>query len=410
MAAKATNPTQQREGSQDERIPVSVAINDSVGVGGLLQRLFRSGGATPESVAALLRRCSSERLRHAILTEIGARWGNTGVQQTLAAVAHHTGPDAALGASAHVGAGNDVPPQEHTNDVAGDRSSLSAPSAALSAGAYQGSEAPHAEPANVGLANPTNLGPSNLGRPSFEPASVELPEPMLSPRAEYERGARRGEVALDYLTQIESAFMPGFRRAVDALDDAAAREFGILMLGGLRKIEGVERELQQLASQAPVLASGPGDAPFDASPLTVEHARMLDTCEILAWRLPAVERLLVERVGPTLFRGDLIMSGQPALPIGSGVLSVLENEAATTIALIATVKTVLEAVPDARPGRCPILTEAQRKAIVHEIAPWRGRPVNFAFLKRVLSEYGVWDGIQDARESAGPSIAEMDAK
>jgi hypothetical protein len=186
------------------------------------------------------------------------------------------------------------------------------------------------------------------------PASLELQISTLSPRAEYARGARLGEIALDYLTQIETAFMPGFRRSVDALDDAAAREFSVLMLGGLRKIEGVERELQPLVRQAPVLASGPGDAPFDASSLLVEHARMVDAFDTLAWRLPAIERLLAERIGPTLFRGDLVMSGQPALPAGPGALVVLENEAATTIALVATVRSVLDVVRMHSPGgaRC----------------------------------------------------------
>jgi hypothetical protein len=385
MTAKAMGLTQQPQFLEDDR-PASVAKEDSAGGGALFQRLFGSGDVTPDSVAAVLQRCPSERLCHAILAEIGARWGNTGVQQALAAMAHHAGPDAVLGTGAHVGVGTGAHPQEHVNDATDDRSSH----VASSADANHGSEVAQAGSANLGPANlgstnlgpanlgpanlgpanlgpanlrpanlgPANLGPASLGPANLGPANLGPLEPTLSPRAEYERGARRGEVALDYLTQIESAFMPGFRRAVDALDDAAAREFGILMLGGLRKIEGVERELQQLASQAPVLASGPGDAPFDASSLPVEHARMLDMCELLAWRLPAVERLLVERVGPTLFRGDLIMSGQPALPIGPGALSVLETEAATTIALIATVKAVLEAVPDAQSGRCPILTEA----------------------------------------------------
>jgi len=36
-------------------------------------------------------------------------WGHTGVQQVLAAIAYHAGPDAVLGAGAHVGAGAHLP-------------------------------------------------------------------------------------------------------------------------------------------------------------------------------------------------------------------------------------------------------------------------------------------------------------
>lgn len=369
----------------------------------VLARLAAVGNFAPAAVADVIRRYPGEL--EEILRALYSGPGMQFVQQVTSHVhgamdASRQGRDGAPMSAMHhasdtapvadVGVMGGARPHLHGEEKGATSGRAADP--ALLADVTCSLEVGEAEPASLGSANP------------------ELGEPPLSPRAEYERGVRRGKVAVDYLTQIESAFMPGFRRSIDALDDAAAREFGILMLGGLREVEGVEQELHRLMSQALVLASGPGDVPFDASSLAVEHARMMEAFDTVAWRLPVVEQMLVERVGPTLFRGDVVMPGTLVLPIGPGALMALENEAATTIALVATVRTVLEAVPEAQPGRCPMLTEAQRQMIVQEITPWKGRPVNFAFLKRVLSEYGVWDGIQDARPGAGPSVAEMDAK
>jgi len=369
----------------------------------VLARLASVGNFTPAAVADVIRRYPGEL--DAILT---ALYGGPGMQFVQQVMSHIHG---AMRASRRGRDGAPISAVHHASDTAlvADVGVMGRTRPHLHGEEKGATSGRAADPVllagvtcslAVGDAEPGSLGSGN----------VELGEPPLSRRAEYERGVRRGKVALDYLTQIESVLMPSFRRSVDALDDAAAREFGILMLGGLRKIEGVEQELQRLMGQALVLASEPGDTPFDTSSLADEHAGLMEAFDTVAWRLPLVEQMLVERIGPTLFRGDVVMPDTPVLPSGPGALMMLENEAATTIALVATVRTVLEAVPEAQPGRCPLLTEAQRQLIVQEIAPWKGRPVNFAFLKRVLSEYGVWDGIQDARAGAGPSVAEMDAK
>src|SRR5882757_4234536 len=70
---------------QSEGIRAPAAIDDNADGHALLGHLASTEGITPETVAALLLRCNSERLRHAILAELSSKWGNAAVQRTLAA-------------------------------------------------------------------------------------------------------------------------------------------------------------------------------------------------------------------------------------------------------------------------------------------------------------------------------------
>src|SRR5204863_2688841 len=76
---------QESQSPQNEPAQASAAIDGNSDAHALLGHLARTEGVTPETVATLLLRCDSERLRNAILAELSAKWGNAAVQRTLAA-------------------------------------------------------------------------------------------------------------------------------------------------------------------------------------------------------------------------------------------------------------------------------------------------------------------------------------
>jgi hypothetical protein len=75
-----------KQSTQSDPGNESVADEGNADAYVLLAQLARNEeGVTPDSVAALLARYDSERMRNSILIELSAKWGNSAVQRTLAA-------------------------------------------------------------------------------------------------------------------------------------------------------------------------------------------------------------------------------------------------------------------------------------------------------------------------------------
>lgn len=86
--------------------------------------------------------------------------------------------------------------------------------------------------------------------------------------------------------------------------------------------------------------------------------------------------------------------------------AVLRAEAAAVVELVATAQQIVALVPTGD-GAEPLAAGAAMQAAVL-VTPWRTRSVNFAFLKLLLAERGVWQQIEHASPPFDRSLAEME--
>src|SRR5689334_825661 len=100
-----SSATRESPPRHDDHAASASTIETNSDARALLDRLASTEGLTPGTVAALLHNCSSESMRNSILAEVGARWGNSGVQQTLAAERQLTSSDVSAGTHASAQAG-----------------------------------------------------------------------------------------------------------------------------------------------------------------------------------------------------------------------------------------------------------------------------------------------------------------
>lgn len=204
----------------------------------------------------------------------------------------------------------------------------------------------------------------------------------LSEGVNKEQGRAAGAMALRYLQEIEAALLPAYRAAVDALDTGSVYAVAAVLLRGLRQADRARKDIE--GALALPVASTPES--------TAEQMALLQDHLALGIRFQEVENLLARQLGPTTFRGQPV-AGVDAVPLGRNAVSTLQNEASTVIALLASVDTIRGVAPDSRPGQSTPLSDEQKQTIAGEVKLWRGRPVNFAFLRAVLEGFGIWQEI-----------------
>lgn len=235
-------------------------------------------------------------------------------------------------------------------------------------------------------------------------SGADYPALARSPSIEHtlsmvEITARQGNAHAD---QVLDTLAPAYAHALDALDGAAVQELGLQVVRAFRVVrEAQQRVKAELAELDAPRLELPGQQPTDddrrrLAGLHVE-ASTLDLHEMTLWSF------LSWRLGPHVFRDRPVIGGIAPAPADGNVETQLAYEVMQVAALIQVVHDVIALVPAAsNPATCEPLGDDVTRAVALKIAPWKGRAVNFAFLKAALAAQGVWDRISNA--SAGPHV------
>lgn len=318
-----------------------------------------NGQLSPEIVGEALRACGNPQLVDQIMRAVAARWGNTGVQQTLAAERAASPPPRA-----------------------------SAPSAA---GSTTSSPRVAASP----LAS--HQGPDAEGQQASDATAADS--------SAMHRAALVARLGLVRLQGIESALIPAYRRAIVATDTPAVRALVMQIVGGVAHVVDAQAEINRLVPQVDesptaVQASTSATDAFEPDAAAL-HALKLDKAALdaaLATTLPA----LAVQVSPQTF-GDQ-PTGAALEPLqGSHLLERFVTEAELVVSLLREADEIaaLATPTDPTRGTSEAASDSARALALERVAHWRSRPVNYWFLVRVLSSRGVWQALQGARSLRG---------
>lgn len=86
--------------------------------------------------------------------------------------------------------------------------------------------------------------------------------------------------------------------------------------------------------------------------------------------------------------------------------AILRADAAAVVELVATAQQIVALIPEGD-GSEPLSASAAMQAAAL-VKPWRTRPVNFAFLRALLAERGIWQQIEHAAPPFDRSLAEIE--
>jgi hypothetical protein len=364
-----------------------------------LAQLARSRGSlTPDIVAATLRRCRSMQLRRAILREISARWGNTGVQQTLAAEQSQAAAE-----PRDERAADNAPQHAHADRTrAADRTSLAAPSAGSVAGdARIGAPSP----------GPTVQGADARAVPSAVPDDDRAPE---VPSA-VDRARVLAQLGGAHLEAIEAVLLPAYRRAAAATDTEAVRALVLQIVGGVAHVVDAQGDIARLVPQSD---TSPGAArtstaetdPFEPSAPAL--AALVRDSAVLDRRVAALLPRLALEVSPQML-GDQSTAGAIEDAADSRHVVVrLVSEAELVIRLLEEADHIQALVLpiDVARGASEPASEAARRDVIDRVGRWTNRPINFLFLVRVLTLRGVWQSLQGLQDLRGRSAADLERK
>jgi Domain of unknown function (DUF4157) len=198
--------------------------------------------------------------------------------------------------------------------------------------------------------------------------------------------------AVDLMQLVRETLFPAYRRAVDALDPLAAIELARNVVGS---IDLAERLKHQVLLASPdndyhrFLLSTPGQVDESEEVISGKFGQLEIFKAELFVNLPVFELDLAIKIGPQNFRDKPTLGDYEVPPIGKSIIDYLAGEAANVVELIAIVQQV-RAILQPRPNVSSQLTPDAKDQITKLIEPWRGRPVNFAFLVCVLSEESIW--------------------
>jgi hypothetical protein len=197
--------------------------------------------------------------------------------------------------------------------------------------------------------------------------------------------------AIAELRTITEQFLPGYRNAVDALQPEAAAELGLAAVEAYRYVVATRSQL------------GEGDATGDASAYDADIAHVEAV-------LAPVEQALAWQLGPQTFHGRSVISGAYSTPLGRPAerADQLAAEVLQVASLLATARRVSSLLPGAgAPYSVPVAPDVGGQ-VVALVEPWRGRPVNFAFLKAVLSAEGIWHQVAALQGSGLTTLDQLD--
>lgn len=224
------------------------------------------------------------------------------------------------------------------------------------------------------------------GEPTTSPtASDRAYGPVSAGSAE-----RTAAAAFDLNRRVRAMLLPEYRRAVDALDRAAAAEQAAHLITALRASLRAARELDA------TITAHAGRA------LSADVAAVLAPRSALALDHQLLVRELVIGVGPQTFRGQPVIA--PTAPRDDGdLVDRVAREATAVLDLLATIATI-QGITGSHGVGCPRLDDDQRERIAALVEAWHARPVDYAFLAHVLATLGVWDEIAAAPGPSGRSL------
>lgn len=156
---------------------------------------------------------------------------------------------------------------------------------------------------------------------------------------------------------------------------------------------------------------------LDAGPLSklgrtiakkVERARSVrehskeDRANAVAEQLSGQERTVANSIGPNRFRGRSVLGrSQDQLP-KHDVAGYIAEQTTAVVELISTVLEVKELLGD-EPAEA---SESARTKAVSKVELWRSSFLYFQFVRRVLTEEGLYAGLRDVRGSSGAKLAD----
>lgn len=235
------------------------------------------------------------------------------------------------------------------------------------------------------LACPAPLTNAQTSQPAAQP---------VRPRT-LDSGLQRSQEATQLLTLIRATLFPAYRRAIDALDPLPALELARHVAGSLQVIEHDKQEILATLPSDDVhhyMVSIEGQPEQTEDQIKTKFEKLQAEKTALLTSVDALDAQLAVEIGPQMFRGKPVLGGYTKPTLGKDPVGYLTMEAGAAVELISVVAQVRDAA-GAKPGMCPVLDAAQRQQIIGIVEPWKSRPVNFAFLVRVLQEEGIWDAV-----------------
>ena len=396
MAADHEGPTRQPQASKDRGERTSASVDPAVDAGAFLQHLATTEGVTADTVAAALRNYRNDGLRAAVLAEISARWGNTGVQKVIDAEQRLNSGGSPSATAGHA-------------DTGGDRGPASSNSAATNSNALAPSSNAPAPKASAASLDPVGRGKEPDAITSADPAANH------APRSAIDRAIALSRLGVVHLAAIESTLVPAYAGAVAAMNTAAVKAIIMEIVGGVARIVDAQDQIVQLVPQADTTphAEHASTSATDAfAPNPAELAALLaDKATLDAALATSLPRLVVQ-VSPQMFGAQPVGGAIELPPARRDILVSLVDEARLVIELLEAADAIqaLVAPTNDALGTSEPTSEAGRQEAVSRLARWKGRPINFMFLARVLTQRGVWQSLQGGKSSDGDTVAGLHKK
>jgi hypothetical protein len=221
-----------------------------------------------------------------------------------------------------------------------------------------------------------------------------------------------GRRAIDLLGVVRSTFLPGYRKAVDALAAGPALELATHIVSMVKSATAARDELRAATKPgagAAMVSLPEGSIHDSPAAATFRYADAVVLEGALTGHLMTITGDLAVQLSPQIFRGANVLGAAVTPPLGKDPVGYLANEAGATIELLGTIVRVQQ-LTGADDKHCPILDDNQRKEVVALVEPWKGRPVNLAFLRVALTQLGIWDAVAATKGASGRSLADTAKK
>lgn len=227
------------------------------------------------------------------------------------------------------------------------------------------------------------------------------------------RALALAQLGVVHLAAIEDALAPAFQRAVAATDANAVKAIALQLLGQTARIVDAQTQIVVLVPQADgsrgaALASTAATDPFapDAAKL-VELTRAKAALDrTIAEKLPR----LSTQLGPQMFGNELVTgrATEPPPRVREAFM-LLAYEVSIVVQLLEAADDIQRLIQpaDEMRGTSEQATEHAHRDALDLLERWKGRPINFLFLSRVLAKRGLWTTLQGARSTRGRSTNEL---
>lgn len=217
----------------------------------------------------------------------------------------------------------------------------------------------------------------------------------------------------EWMQIVGEVLVPAFRRAVDALDAAAALALAQRCAEGVRAVvDGRDRARSRTRDADPALrARSESGKETDASsvpPATWEfdvHKELEASVDLLHREVQAFGKRVATDMSPQIFRG-VVVGDSVRLPPGAEAspFDVVVREGSTVVDLVITCNHIRDLL-----GPFPALADrASKQAAVSRVEMWKSRPINFQFLKRLMRDEGLWDALTTQQGESERSLAATD--